>query len=313
MPGLIDPLWHSYRLACIETIWPDMRAAKEKGVEDALWQTHAHVTKAYRKVLGMQQGHSHAVLRRKLEKRYLAYLRTAQYFYKGYLQRVCARYDMPDLRRIARLADLDEMTVPDTEKVDPAAAQLEDVVRASCHKTLIYLGDLARYRTLLRAKDRRWDIALAYYSLANDLMPESGYGHHQSGVIYVETDDHLQIVYHLYRALACDIPHPNASTNLEREFRDLRKRRSTGIKHALVGWFVKLHAFYYQGKEFAERQELEDEVDHRLTVAMKMGQGLDSDEDLLKIILINICAYIAARERTRGKSEFRAPVLTASC
>ncbi|KAL2019524.1 hypothetical protein VTK56DRAFT_9558 [Thermocarpiscus australiensis] len=297
----VEKLMENYRLACIETIWPDIRAAKEKAAEDALWLTHTQVTKAYRNVLGRLQGHDHVVLRRKVEKLYSTFLKTAQYFYRGYLQRVCARYDMKDLKRIARGAELEEMPVPDVDKVDAAAAQLEEVVKASCHKTLIYLGDLSRYRTLLRPKDRKWDGALAYYFLANDLVPESGYGHHQCAVIYGETEDHLQIVYHLHRALACDMPHPNAPTNLEREFRDLLKRKGSVTKHALVTWFVKLHAFYFQGKEFAERKELESEVDHRLAVAMKTGTGLDSDTDLLKIILINIMAYVIAQGKIRAK------------
>ncbi|AEO68944.1 uncharacterized protein THITE_2118812 [Thermothielavioides terrestris NRRL 8126] len=291
----------TYRLRCMETIWLDIRGAKEKDAENTLWQVHALVTKAYRKVLARLHDNDHVVLRRKIEKLYSAYLKTAQYFYRGYLQRVCARYDMKDLRRIARRAELQEMAVPDEDKVNPAAAQLQDIVIMSCHKTLIYLGDLARYRTLLRPKDRKGDGALAYYFLANELIPESGHGHHQCGVIYVETEDHLNVVYHLYRALACAMPHPNARTNLEREFRELQKRNSAGAKHALAGWFVKLHAFYFQGNEFAERKELEGEVDHRLVLAMKTGTGYGSEGDLLKIILINITAYVAAQDKINAK------------
>ncbi|AEO58063.1 hypothetical protein MYCTH_2305083 [Thermothelomyces thermophilus ATCC 42464] len=293
----VEKLMENYRLACLQTIWPDMRAANEKNAEDALWHTHTLVTKTYRKVLGRLQGDDNVVLRRKVEKLYAHYLKTAQYFYRGYLQRVCARYDMKDLKRIARRADLQEMPLPDKEKVDASAAQLEDIVKRSCHKTLIYLGDLSRYRTLLRAKDPKWDGALAYYLLANELIPESGHGYHQCGVIYVETGDHLQVVYHLYRALACDLPHPNASTNLDLEFRELQKRKDITSKHALVTWFVKLHAFYSQGKDFTERKELEREVDHRLGLAMKSGKGYDSDLDLLKIVLINITAYVAAQDK----------------
>ncbi|KAL2200947.1 hypothetical protein P885DRAFT_73294 [Corynascus similis CBS 632.67] len=293
----VEKLMENYRLACLQTIWPDMRAANEKSAEDALWHTHTLVTKTYRKVLSRLQGNDSFVLRRKLEKLYSHYLKTAQYFYRGYLQRVCARYDMKDLRRIARRAELQEMPLPDKDKVDATATQLEDIVKRSCHKTLIYLGDLTRYRTLLRTKDPNWDGALAYYLLANDLIPESGHGYHQCGVIYVETEDHLQVVYHLYRALACDLPHPNASTNLDLEFREFQKRKDITTKHALTTWFVKLHAFYSQGKEFTERKELEREVDHRLSLAMKTGKGYDSDLDLLKIVLINITAFVVAQDK----------------
>ncbi|KAL2270391.1 hypothetical protein VTJ83DRAFT_2575 [Remersonia thermophila] len=297
----VEKLMENYRLACIQTIWTDLRTALEKGAEDALWNTHTLVTQAYRRVLSTLHASDNVVLRRKLEKVYANYLKTSQYFYRGYLQRVCARYDMKDLKRIANGAGIEEMIVPDKDKVDAAASKLEDAVRESCHMTLIYLGDLARYRTLLRSKDRKWENALTYYSLASELMPESGFGYHQSGVIYLETESHLEVIYHLYRSLACPRPHPNASRNLDREFRELLKNKPLPTKHALLTWFVKLHAFYHQGKEFTERKELETEVDHRLALAIRTGSGYESETDLLKVVLINIAAYIAALKKLNKK------------
>ncbi|KAJ4304082.1 hypothetical protein N0V88_001692 [Collariella sp. IMI 366227] len=280
----VEKLMANYRLACIETIWIDPRAANEKKAEEGMWTTHALVTKTYRAVLAKSQGTDHIVFKRKLEKLYSTYLKTAQYFYKGYLQRICARYNMKDLRRIARQAGINEMAVPDKDKVDPAATQLEDIVRKS-------------YRTLLRSKDRKWDGPLSYYLLANDLIPDSGYGHHQCGMIFIGTEDYLQVVYHLYCAYACKYPHPNAWNNLKRALNDIKSRKCSASKHALLTWFVKLHAFYAQGKVFAERKELESEVDNRLAVAMKTGTGYGSDLDLLKIVVINITAYVTAQDR----------------
>ncbi|KAK3375173.1 hypothetical protein B0H63DRAFT_269661 [Podospora didyma] len=290
-----------YRLACIQTVWFDIRAATEKNAEDALWNTHSAVTRVYRKILEGLRNRDQVVLRRKIEKNYLNYLTVSQYFYKGYLQRVCARYDIKDLNRVARRAKLEDMPLPDDQKVDAAAANLEGLVTESCHKLLVCLGDLARYRTHLRSpKDQRWDTALMYYALANELVPESGYGHHQCGVIYLEIKNHLEVVYHLYRAMACDTPHPNASTNLEREFREVRGKKTAGaqgVNGALLSWFVKLHAFYYQGDEFTERKELEDEVDHRMAVAVKATTQTDVDMDLLKMVLINITAYVVGKDK----------------
>ncbi|KAK4196709.1 hypothetical protein QBC40DRAFT_300010 [Triangularia verruculosa] len=296
----IERLMEHYRLACIKAIWVDFRVTKEKHVEDTLWQAHTLVTKAYRKVLGRLNGNDHAVLRRRVERLYAAYLKTAQSFYKGWLKRVCARYSIKDLQRITRAIGI-EMEVPEDDIVDAAAQKLDEIVRDSCHKTLIYLGDLARYRTLLRIRDRNWDNALSYYLLANDLAPESGYGHHQCGVIYKETDDHLHVVYHMYRAMVCDKPHPNAAANLDREFRDIQRKRGGDARQVFVIWFLKLHAFYCQGKEFSERKELENEVDHRLAVAMKSGTLFKTDQDLLQIILINITSYAACARKVQGK------------
>ncbi|KAK4169272.1 protein SMG7 [Cladorrhinum sp. PSN259] len=299
----IEKLMENYRLACIEIIWSDIRFAHEKKVDDNLWLAHCQITRTYRKVFGKLADPKQTATRKRLDKLYAQqYLKTAQYFYKGWMQRVCARYgdSVKDLKRIARMAEI-EMTIPDEDKVDAVTQQVDPIVRDMCHKTLIYLGDLARYRTLQRTKDRNWDTALTYYSLANDLMPESGFGHHQSAVIYGEMNDQLQVVYHFYRAMACDKPHPNASANLEHQFQKLQKLKNWGTKRALVIWFVKLHAHYYQGKEFNERKELENEVDHHLAVAMKSGNHLDSDTDLLKIVLINITAYVVGLQKIQSK------------
>ncbi|KAK0621392.1 hypothetical protein B0T17DRAFT_494826 [Bombardia bombarda] len=296
----VEKLMENYRLHCVGTIWADIRAANDKHVEDILWQVHSNVSKAYRVVIARLQGSDHVVLKRKVEKLYLSYIKTTQYFYKGYLQRVCARYNMKELRRIARLAELEDMSVPDQDRVDAAAEGLEEIVALSCQQTLVSLGDLARYRTLIRTKDRRWDTALTYYALANELVPESGYGHHQCSVVYLETENHLEVVYHLYRAMACDKPHPNAAHNLKRAFRDPQSRRTRSIRgtnDALISWFIKLHASYYKGKEFPGRKELEDEVDHRLSMAMKSGTNPDIDMGLLKMVLINITAYVVSKEK----------------
>ncbi|KAK4227911.1 protein SMG7 [Podospora fimiseda] len=294
----IEKLMQTYRLACIEILWINIRFGHEKKIDDNLWLAHCQITRTYRKVMGKLAEPKQAAIKKRLDKLYASYLKTAQYFYRGWMQRVCARYgdSVKDLKRIARMAEI-EMQVPDEEKVDAATQQVDIIVRDLCHKTLIYLGDLARYRTLQRPKDRNWENALTYYSMADDLIPESGFGHHQSAVIYGETNEQLQVVYHFYRAMACDRPHPNAPANLAHQFQKLLKLKNWGTKRALVIWFVKLHAYYYQGKEFTERKELENEVDHHLAVAMKSGTHLDSDTDLIKIVLINITAYVVGLQK----------------
>ncbi|KAJ4419980.1 hypothetical protein N0V85_000774 [Neurospora sp. IMI 360204] len=300
----IEKLMENYRLHCVSIIWTDIRAASELDVEQSLWSTHSMVTNAYRNAIGKIQGSGQAVHKRSIEKLYLAFLKTTQYFYKGYLQRVCARYNMKELKRIARMADLEVMSVPEEDRVDATAANLEGLVTASCHRTLVYMGDLARYRTLIRSKDRRFDTALAYYSMANDLMPESGFAHHQSGHIYATLENHLEVVYHFYRAIACDKPHPNAPANLETEFKTLRKRKAAaaakGSDDAMISWFVKLHAFYSKGEEFNERKELEAEVDTRLALALTKSNQADVTKVLLKMVLINITAYVVGKKNVEA-------------
>jgi hypothetical protein len=289
-----------YRLACVETLWFDFSFASDEKVEATLWQTHSLINSTYRRLLSKLSVHQQPVMKRKVEKEYNAFLKVTQSFYKGYVQRLCARYDIADLKRIARGARLEEMSVPDEDRVDAAATGVQEAVLSSCHITLIYLGDLSRYRSLLKTHGRNFDTALTYYSLANDLRPNSGYGHHQMGLIFLEEKKHLNIVYHFYRALAVEKPHPNAQSNLEVEFRDLLRPatpRAQTPQEAFASWFVRLHAYFHRGEHFTQHAELEEEVLHRFKMALKSH---DSGSTLLHMILINICAYQVAQDKVKS-------------
>lgn len=178
---------------------------------------------------------------------------------------------------------------------------LKNAVLLSCHQTLIQLGDLSRYReTELVEKDRNWGPAKGYYGLAAEILPDSGQSHNQLAVIAREDGDHFRSTYHLYRSLATKQPHPHAKQNLELEFRKIVTAWSKGelinnhksadgnaAGRALVAWFVRLHSKCYKGQEFAQHDELENEVLSHLAIELK-ERSLDSV--LQKIILINLAA-----------------------
>ncbi|KAK1826944.1 hypothetical protein QBC39DRAFT_186553 [Podospora conica] len=298
-----------YRLICIQIIICDVKEAEELCSEDMLWNTTNLVTRTYRKVIQTLQGSSLAVTKRRVERVYGHSLTTAQEFYRTYLLRICSAYKTKEL---ARNKELDRICRGPHDKqeglisptIPPGNPDVQAFVDKSFPKTLIFLGDLSRYRTLLRSRNRSFSTALTYYALANELMPNSGYGFHQSGVIYCEEGNHLEIVYNMYRAaIAVAQPHPLAQANLEREFRTLRDQPPTptrGTLEAMVSWFVKLHAFYYKGDDFSGQKELENEVDNRLSMALRKGTGPHVDAVLLKMALINISAWVFGLQRTQA-------------
>lgn len=241
--------------------------------------------------------------KRKVEKLYTNYLRTSQYFYRGYIQRLWARYDVPELGRIAQSMRLDSM--PNATIDDEAGAETQASVVKSCHATLLHLGDLSRYRHKMRQKLHGSETALTYYSLAQDLNPDSGFAHHQMGVIYLEEKNHLEIVYHFYRAWAVRAPHPNATNNLEVEFKTLLNPSTPGKRNgppdpnaAFISWFVRLHARFFKGEAFPEHGELEEEVLHRFETALKTPGTFSL---LLKMVLVNISAYYVAQAKIKSK------------
>ncbi|KAM7207382.1 hypothetical protein V8F20_002262 [Naviculisporaceae sp. PSN 640] len=298
----VEKLMENFRLNCVAIILADKRGADEMAAEDALWQAHTNITRVYRRVIGQLQA-DRVVLKRKVEKLYSNFLKISHLFYQGFLQRICSFHDVKELKHIARRAELDDLKPLESDKAGPKGEERQEIAIGLCHKILVHLGDLARYRTLARNKDRRWNSALTYYALANELIPESGFGYHQCGVIYTETEDHLEVVYHFYRALASEKPHPMALTNLEREFQKLREGRANGrgSNDAMISWFVKLHANYFKGEQFSGQKELEDEVDTRLAMALKKGGQSDVNMSLLKMVLINILAYQVGLDKIRTK------------
>ncbi|KAM4054752.1 est1 DNA/RNA binding domain-containing protein [Hirsutella rhossiliensis] len=302
----VDGLLEKFRLACVQTIFLDFKYAVTENTEDALWGLHISINAEHRRNLGRLKHSSHPVERRKAEKMYNNFLRIAQKFYKGYIQRLSARYDVQELRRVAQGIDVEQMDAEDT--ISPVPGSLSRMVLESCHSTLLHLGDLARYRIQARHKNSGFETALTYYGLARHLMPNSGFAFHQMGIVNLDQANHLDVVYHFYRAWAVETPHPNAKSNLESEFKSLRlphavKARNNPPAPADVfsTWFVKLHAFFYNGEAFSQQKELEEEVMHRLEMACR---DASSSGTLLKMALVNMSAYdVASKTLTEEKTE----------
>ena len=182
----------------------------------------------------------------------------------------------------------------------------------SCHQTIVRLGDLSRYReSELPGKEHNWGPAIGYYVLAGTLYPASGASHNQLAVIARTDANHLRATYHLYRALAVEEPHPTAMGNLEIEFKKIHEAWDKGVLitngsqhdgqgpgNALVGWFMRLHARCYNGIDFVEHDELENEVLSQLAVDLK-ERSLEGT--LNKFVLINLAAEYFASERFQSK------------
>jgi hypothetical protein len=124
-------------------------------------------------------------------------------------------------------------------------------------------------------------------------------------VIATTDGNHLDAVYHFYRAIATKEPHPLAQGNLELEFKKIitswqKKRphpKPDGLA-TLIWWFVLLHAKFYEGVDFSTHEELENEVLSRLALLLKEQSF---GETLEKFVLISLAAESLAGERFRSK------------
>lgn len=330
-----------FRLACVQTIYLDFEYAVAERTDQIMWLVHTSINNEYRKALvrlrhlaqnsdkqktdktanekrigdkdknkgekqtnPKQKGDKRNVERRKFGDKYLGFLHVAQEFYKGYVQRLSARYDIPELKRIAQGVEVDGS--PSSDVVSPVPDSIYPLVINSCHFTLICLGDLARYQVQSGLKKSSYKVALAYYSLAHDLKPDSGFPFHQMGMISLEEGKDLDILYYFYRSIATADPHPNVKQNLESQFKSYfqpdknpPKKQARGPSDAFVTWFTKLHASFYRGETMAGSGELEREVLHRLDMASK---NPDYSEVLFRMSLINMSSYFIATQKYTGRS-----------
>ena len=284
----------------------DFQFAVDEEVETHLWNAHGLIKQRFKKLVDhyRENMRERKVERRKYEKRYVDFIKETRFFYTGYIQRLASHFGgIEGLNRIAQCMSLNRQTVD--KRVD-ASHHIKHLVEQSCHTTLLRLGDLSRYRNEVRLtpETRSWEGALGFYGLAADLCPDSGSSHNQMAVIALADQNHLDALYHLYRAIAVKEPHPLATKNLEVEFRKITalwekspvSRSKTDNESTLTLWFVRLHAKLFRGVFFTGHNELESEVLSRLPLLLKEDKF---EAKLEKFVIINIAAGYYAEERVK--------------
>jgi len=182
----------------------------------------------------------------------------------------------------------------------------EKAILHSCHRTLIQLGDLSRYReTEAGGEQRDWSAAIGFYDLAGSILPSSGHSHNQLAVLALAESNIFRAIYHLYRSLASEEPHPQSEGNLKKAFSKISSSWEKGdLRHSndgpqaksnsevFLGWYLRFLELCHQGKG-ENRLELEDEVLSRFTSLLKE----DTSSILHRIIIVNIASADAAKKR----------------
>ncbi|KAF4388811.1 hypothetical protein F8388_018990 [Cannabis sativa] len=86
-----------------------------------------------------------------------------------------------------------------------------------CHRFLVCLGDLVRYREQYEKPDvqkHNWSRAAIHYMEATMIWPDSGNPHNQLAVLATYVGDEFLALYHCIRSLAVKEPFPDARDNL---------------------------------------------------------------------------------------------------
>ncbi|KAK5130494.1 hypothetical protein LTR08_001974 [Meristemomyces frigidus] len=301
--------FEEYRVVCQTNGLADFSSAEKR--EAKLWQAHTDGKRFFSTALKRMRKSDaeRPVETRQLLKLYLQFLKASERFYRGYIHNLSATFGgIPELEAVAQQVKSSNEMVGESSQL-PASPELHAKVLASCHQTLIYLGDLSRYRASEKLdKNPDFGPALGYYGLACTLYPSSGLGQHQQAVVALEQRHHLRAIYHLYRAIVVADPHPNAANNLQLEFAKVNSafRKGEllpksapsdpeGPKRMLTAWFVRMHSLCSKGERFKEHKELEQTLLDRLETVIK-NPLIEVDQTLMRMVLVNLAAQYNATE-----------------
>lgn len=220
-----DPnTWQQMRENYEAIVLEDHAFSEQHEIEYALWQLH------YRKIEELRARFNAAIASSgsnsqtgkgpprngsdnitKIRMQFKTFLSEATGFYHDLIVKVRAKYGLS----LGGFSDDPGEQTPSLNDANKSIEMKKGLI--SCHRCLIYLGDLARYRGLYGegdAKARDLAAASSYYLQASSLWPSSGNPHHQLAILASYSSDELVAIYRYFRSLAVESPFITARDNL---------------------------------------------------------------------------------------------------
>lgn len=218
-----DPnAWQQMRENFETMVLEDHSFSEKHNIEFALWQLHyrrieefrAHYSAASAMDSTSSQtrgGNARPDRASKIRLQFKTFLSEATGFYHDLILKIRAKHGLP----IGQFYP--EPENPNVKEKD--GKRSIDIKKGllSCHRCLIYLGDLARYKGLYgegESKSRDYAAASSYYLQAASLWPSSGNPHHQLAILATYSGDEMMAVYRYFRSLAAENPFSTARDNL---------------------------------------------------------------------------------------------------
>lgn len=183
-----DPnAWQQMRENYEAIILEDHAFSEQQNIEFALWQLHYKRIEEFRAYFNAAlsstnsnplpggKGPVRPDRITKIRLQFKTFLSEATGFYHDLIIKIRAKYGLP----LGYFEDSDNRIV--MEKDGNKYADMK-IGLVSCHRCLIYLGDLARYKGIYGEGDsinREFTAASSYYLQAASLLPSSGNPHHQ--------------------------------------------------------------------------------------------------------------------------------------
>ncbi|KAJ3047304.1 hypothetical protein HK097_011655, partial [Rhizophlyctis rosea] len=254
-----------------QIIFSDIDLALSKDVEANVWKiAHYRFIEEFRKKVktisnnAKQRGGSSRALSQEerqqmriLTASFRSFLTEANGFYLSFIQKMTHRFDLERVERIV-LQKLDVVFSTGARRGETIGPAMQTKALMVCHRALIFLGDLSRYREIhADKKEKNWALAKSFYELALRLVPTNGNPFNQLAVIDTYEGDELGAVECYFRSLVIQQPFPTAMENLALLFRKARGKAEGGKEAEpartdaysdFVKEFIVLHSYVF-GKD----------------------------------------------------------------
>ncbi|KAK9386797.1 hypothetical protein V1515DRAFT_571616 [Lipomyces mesembrius] len=308
----VETLVTELRDAVESAILKDLLAAHAADLDSVLWiRVHHPMIEGYKKLLHKIQPQVKAkpTEARKLQEFFVKYLKSSTQFYRSYIQHLVGQFGVMEIEPIILRFHMEVIRSPRAPR--KPNDKFKDMVLRSCHRALVCLGDLSRYREMhsFDSIEKEWRPALNYYILAKQLYPSLGFPDNQIAVISIFEGSVLSSQYHFYRAMCVKEPFPTAAGNLSLGFKKFLnspkiakvdgpyKRDEVAVSQLLESFLI-WHATAYKTGRAPADDNLETHTLQRLRADI-VDRKLTTDI-LTKMVLINICAcYKSMQDVTR--------------
>lgn len=178
-------------------------------IEELLWR------KAYYEVIATAKHLKKGEYTEAEKSNIQAHINAGVGYYHHYILRLQTEYDM-DLKRTV---DFSICITPDISRLKKIDKDVTEWAAKSVHQSLIYLGDLCRYKLEIYPN---WSPSLAfrYYTEAVYFKPEYGMPHNQMGLLasHLNLNHSLDSVYYYIRCLSSKFTYDGSENNLHKLF-----------------------------------------------------------------------------------------------
>ena len=343
----VDILRQTIKDGAMKVLFLDLNYALSQDIEQALWKSvfYKVIEDSRRKLKTLSDTLAKVDDPQKLSTTkeelhqltclYFSFLDEAIGFYHSLIDMMASRFRLDQMH--GHFPNMYRMLGGDNESHPPlfssssssqsssSSSTVKDQALGVCHRSLIFLGDLARYKQLASEDDQKdWMVPASYYNEAVYLIPTNGNPFNQLAVIATYRDEDMDAVYYYFRSIAVRMPFMTAEENLNLIFQKTKRNvdRDTNKVVDIRKKFLRLHSFLFLEEDGAETFESRlSEFLGDLSKSYQESGGDNRVDFIFKATIINLSSaffFAVHRNESPRKSElihfsFRLLVCMSEC